>query len=178
MLVDRCARCEEDIECEQRLDDASLHVEDAGTKNFWARSAERHFVERAGGVDGVVMAQDKKLAGNVPRGGLARDADVIAANFLGEQFNVNVALAPFGSDQFGAAVGGCFFGAGRFGSSEGAQNVEHLGELGAKKGEELFGMERRAGHPAMLTIAPRFGNGARGWAVGWFKLLIYSFRGL
>jgi len=122
---------------------------------------EGHFAERAGGVDGVVMAQDKKLAGRFcSRSGAPLDADVIASNFLEDEFDTNVALAPLGSDQFGAAVSGCLFCAGRFSESEAAQNGEHLRELGTKKSEEFFWMERRAGHPVMLTIATGFGNGS------------------
>ena len=63
LFADGRVRCEKGIECEQRLDDALLHVEDAGAENFSAGGAEGHCVERAGTVDGVVMAQDKKLAG-------------------------------------------------------------------------------------------------------------------
>ena len=67
------------------------------------------------------MAQDKKLAGRFCCDARAPfNADVIAADFLGDQFDANIALAPLGSDQFGAAVSGCFFSAGRFGESEGA----------------------------------------------------------
>jgi len=39
-------------------------------------------------------------------------------------------------------------------------------------------VERRAGHPAMLTIAPCFGNGPRGSVVVQFEFSIYSFRDL
>jgi len=45
---------------------------------------------------------------------------VIAADFLSDELDANVALAPLGSDQFSAAVSGYFFGAGRFGECEGA----------------------------------------------------------
>ena len=121
MLANGRVRCEEGIECEQRLDNAGLHVEDAGAENFSAGGAEGHFVERAGTVDGVVMAQDKKLAGRFCRDARAPfDSDVIAADFLSDELDAYVAFAPFGSDQFGAAVSGRFFGAGRFGECEGA----------------------------------------------------------
>jgi len=48
---------------EQSLDDAGFHVEGAGAVGFAAGNAEGHFAQRATGVDGVVVAEDEKLAG-------------------------------------------------------------------------------------------------------------------
>ncbi len=67
------------------------------------------------------MAQDEKLARRFCcGGGLAFNADVMAADFLSDELDANVAFAPLGSDEFSATVSGCFFSAGRFGECEGA----------------------------------------------------------
>src|SRR5215472_17501628 len=49
------------LECKERLDDASLHVEDSGTVSLSPRDAERHFLQGSGGINGIVMAEHEEL---------------------------------------------------------------------------------------------------------------------
>jgi hypothetical protein len=67
------------IECKQCLDDAGFHIENARAEYFGCVCAERHFCERAGSVDGVIVAEDEEL--EFWRSGFRtpNNADVIAA---------------------------------------------------------------------------------------------------
>ena len=47
---------------EERLHDARFHVEGSWAVGFAGGDAKRHFRERAGGIDGVVVAENKKLS--------------------------------------------------------------------------------------------------------------------
>ena len=50
------------FEGEEGLDDAGLHVKDAGAIGFSGGDAEGHFAESAGGIDRVVVAENEELA--------------------------------------------------------------------------------------------------------------------
>ena len=71
---------------EEGLDDAGFHVEGAGAVGFAGGDAEGHFSQRAGDVDGVVVAEDQKLAGGAVFRRGPGDAQVIAALILGGGF--------------------------------------------------------------------------------------------
>ena len=105
---------------EERLDDSGFHVEDAWAVGFSGGDAEGHFFQGAAGVDGVVVAEDEELA--VVLRGWGDDAEVVAAMFLGDAFDVEAVLAQFGGDDGAAAVGGGFFEAGGFGEDEAAES--------------------------------------------------------
>jgi hypothetical protein len=62
-LTKRDLRFLERFQREQRLDDTRFHIKNAWTVGFVCGDAEGHFGERAGGVDGVVVAEDEKLCG-------------------------------------------------------------------------------------------------------------------
>src|SRR5579859_875888 len=120
-------RGEQRVQREERLNDSGFHVEDAGAVYFAAGGAKGHFGERSGGVDGVVMTENEKLATGFFCGARAPDdANVIAADFLMQQFDADIAFAPFRGDYFRAAVGRVFFRAGRLRQRENAQDGEHL----------------------------------------------------
>lgn len=46
------------LEREESLYKAGFHVEDARAERFSADDAKRHFPKRAGGIDGVVVAEN------------------------------------------------------------------------------------------------------------------------
>jgi len=114
------------LQGEKRLNDAGLHVERSWAVGFASGETERHLLKRAGGVDGVVMAQDEELARRARFAGPVGDTQLIAAMHLREAFDLSAVLVPFSGDDAAAVIGRKFFQAGRFGDYEAAQNIEHL----------------------------------------------------
>src|SRR5205807_988475 len=51
------------LEREERLHDSGFHIERAGTVSSCRGDAKGHFREGAGGVDGVIVAEDEELSG-------------------------------------------------------------------------------------------------------------------
>lgn len=148
----------ERFEGEERLDNASFHIKDARAENPSAANGERHFAERAGRVDGVIVTENKQLA----RGSAGRwppfDADVIAASLLTNQIDADVSFAPLGGNEFAATVGGAFFCARRFGERKFTQDAQHLGQPGAEGLQKFLGIQGEFWHGVMLAIEARFGN--------------------
>ena len=142
---------------EEGLDNAGFHVEGTRAEGFAALDAEGHFVERAGGVDGVVVAEDEELAFGAGLFG-GGDAEVVAAVFLGHALDFEILLAPLSGNEFAAAIGGDFVEAGRFGGDESAKSLEHLRLSWLERAIERF-REGGAGHGAnMLATARTMGN--------------------
>ena len=72
---------------EQRLDDAGFHVKGTRAEGFAARDAEGHFGESAGGIDGIVMAENQKLAAKAGGGWRPSNAKMVAMKFFFQDVN-------------------------------------------------------------------------------------------
>ena len=137
------------FEREERLNDAGFHVERAGAVGFPAGNAKRHFGESAGGIDGVVVAEDEELRFYSAFRGFPDHAEMIAAVFLPENLRNRAVVEPFFREEFAAAVGWLFFQAGRFEERQFAQRLHHLRQAFAKVGKE-----RKLGHGKGMVARP------------------------
>jgi hypothetical protein len=143
------------LESEEGLDDTGFHIKDAGAIGFSSGDAEGHFAECAGGVDRVVVAENKIL----PRGPrLLRppgDAKLVAAEFLRNALDARAALGPFGCEQAAATVGGDFFETGRFRNDEPLKRGEHLRQASFQETQEFLGVVHvRHGRDMLTTTGP------------------------
>ena len=77
----------ESLKSEKRLNDTSLHVKGAWAKGSPGSDAERHAPECTGGIDGVVMAENKELARGAGSGGRPDNPQMIATLFLLEDLH-------------------------------------------------------------------------------------------
>jgi hypothetical protein len=146
------------FECEERLRETGFHIEDAGAIRFSAGNTERHFGQRAGGVDRVVMSEHQKLA----RGpGFLRPpgyAQLIAAEFLRDALDVCAALAPFRGENVAAAIGGSLLKAGRFRQDKPLGRRKHLRQTIFQLPQEFFGVVGVRHGRDMLTMT---GSGSK-----------------
>ena len=103
----------ERFERKKCLNDAGLHVEGSRAVGFITGDTEGHFLEGSGGINRVVVPQDKQLPGSM-RFRTVSHAEVVAAMLLRETFDVEALFLPLLGDYPRAAVGGSFRKAGRF----------------------------------------------------------------
>ena len=102
------------FEGKEGLDNSCFHIEDAGAVGFARAHAKGHFDEGADRIDGVIVAEDKKLrlCARGARG--IGDAKMIAAMLLGNDFDGSCTLRPNAGEGLTATVGGLFFQTGGF----------------------------------------------------------------
>jgi hypothetical protein len=118
----------EGFEGKERLDDTGFHIEGAWAIDFAGGDAEGHAGEAAGGIDGVIVAEDEELAFGASSGGRPNDAEMIAAVILLEHVHNAAAQEPLIGEEATTAVGGRFFEAGRFEKRQFAQKIQHARE--------------------------------------------------
>lgn len=90
-------RCLGFLECfksEEGLHNTGFHIENAGAVGLSGRNVEGHFGERTGGIDGVVMAEDKELAFRARVRRPPRSAKHIAAMILCDSLDACAAPTP------------------------------------------------------------------------------------
>ena len=149
------------LESEERLNEARLHVKNTRTVGLADAHAERHEFERATRVHRIVMSEDEQLACRFPGPFPPRDAEMIAAMALRQDFDAGAAVPPFLGEQAAAAVRGGFLQARRFCKDEPPQRRQHL------RGSWFQRLQQRLrqiglGHGAqMLATRPTCGKGGR-----------------
>jgi hypothetical protein len=142
------------FEREERLNDAGFHVERAGAVDFSAGNAKRHFSERAGGIDRVIVAEDEELRFDSTCRRFPDHAEMIATVLLSDDLGDRAVAEPFFSQKFATAVGWPFVQAGRFEYRQFAQRLQHLRQPFAKVGKE-----RKLGHGKGMVARPANPNG-------------------
>src|SRR5713226_2223312 len=100
------------LQREKRLNDSGFHVKGSRAVSFAAFHSERHFGERPGGVDRIVVAQDQKLARTTRLRGRLSDAEEIATMLLRDSLHARAVLIPLFRDNAAATIGGGLFQAG------------------------------------------------------------------
>ncbi len=136
-------RCHRFLECfkrEESLNDAGLHIENAGAVGFSGGNTEGHFCQSARGVDSIVVAEHEELARGPGFLRPPRDAQLVAVPLLRDAFDAGPAVAPFGGEQVAATVGGRFFETGRLCQDEPLKRREHLWQARFQDAQEFLGV--------------------------------------
>lgn len=118
------------------LDNASLHVKGAGAIHLVTSHTVGHFDDGAGGIDGVIVAQDEKLRPRRSNAWRPDDAEMVSAVLLANDLDKRPAQQPFVGQEATAAVGALFVQSGRFQDGQLTKDIEHAGEFAAEQGEQ------------------------------------------
>ncbi len=127
------------VQSEEGLHDARFHVECTGAVGFAGFQTERHFGERAGGINGVVVTKNEELRFGEESNAWPDKAKMIAAMLLSNDADDSFAMKPEVGEKPAAAIGGTFFRTGRFVKDQLVQSVEHLRKTWAQELQKSFG---------------------------------------
>lgn len=147
------------FESKKGLNDTGFHVEGPRAVRSAADDAKRHFGKSAGGINGIVVAKDKKLRSGRSRERGPDGAKMIATMSLPNDLDECSTEQPFVSEKAGAAVGVVFFKAGRLDERKLAQRVHHAREAFLKVSEE--GLRQRWLSHNLEMVAMRSSKGNR-----------------